>query len=234
MASSTPFASTRKRVLEPPTRRRKISFNPRKTIINPEREFYTDEDVRLKWMSSGDLRHLKVSAKELSNRLRKSPRSLDQKTISVAHRKTTLMLKSDFKALMKLSSSTPDEDLSRWCHSPDGRRGLERFCSRDYAAFRQIDIGKVRAAVREECVRQRAAGIQDAEAIASAAQLHSRRARTFARFLGAADASVASEQRDNERRRTLSRCHSEAAPRASLSRKRSKIFHARECSSLQR
>lgn len=228
MASGTSFIQPKKKQpWESHGRRRKIRFSPNLTIVNPSKEYFTDEDVKLKWLAASDLRQLKVGAKELSNRLRKSPRSLDQKTISIAHRKTTLMLKADFKALTKLSSSTPDEDLVRWCQSSDGRRGLERFSSRDYAAFRQIDIGKVRAAVRDECARQKESGIFDPEAIAAAAQQHSRRARTFARFLGAADASTAVHQRDSEGRRALTRCHSEAAPpqRGNLSRKKSKTFH---------
>ena len=76
----------------------------------------------------------------------------------------------------------------------DGRRGLERFASRDYAILRRSDITKTRQAVLG------AAKLRcDADTIAHSAREASRRARTFARFFAAADADVAKVTEDIRR-----------------------------------
>jgi hypothetical protein len=204
-------------------RQRRLRFDHCTHTINPDPEYYTEQDMSMKWFAALELRAFKVQAKELSNTLRKSNKSQDQRTITSAHRKTTLMLKSDFKALTKLSPSTPDMDITRWCLFSDGRRGLERFASQDYAVMRQSDIRSTREAVRTEHDRQVISQVYDDEAVAKAAREVSRRARTFARFFGAADANVANREELPERR-SLARCHSEAVTRPSLpSRKRSKM-----------
>jgi len=169
---------------EVPAGRTTIRFQVETVTINPEPEYYSDEDVSTKWYSNEDLTMIKFLAKELSNELRRSTCPQDA-TLTIAHRKTSLMLKSDFKALVKLSPSTPDQDLTDWCSYTDGRRGLERFASRDYSIMRRNDIANTRQAVLEG-VRT----IQDAETIAHAAREASRRARTFARFFAAADADA--------------------------------------------
>jgi hypothetical protein len=204
-------------------RQRRIRFDHFTRTINPDPEYYTEQDMSMKWFAAMELREFKVRAKELSNALRKSNKSQDQRSITVAHRKTTLMLKSDFKSLTKLSPSTPDLDITRWCLFSDGRRGLERFASQDYAVMRQSDIRLTRQAVLTEHARQVMNEEYDDEAVAKAAREVSRRARTFARFFGAADANVANRDEQSERR-SLARCHSEAVTRPSLpSRKRSKM-----------
>lgn len=203
-------------------RKRRIRFDLSTSTINPDPEYYSEEEMTQKWFTALELRSFKVRAKELSNALRKSNKSQDQRTITIAHRKTTLMLKSDFKALTKLSLSTPDLDITRWCLFSDGRRGLERFASRDYAAIRQSDVRATRDAVLAEHARQILSDSYDDEAVAKAAREVSRRARTFSRFFGAADANVANRE-ENTQRRNLARCHSEAVARPMPSRKRSKM-----------
>jgi hypothetical protein len=203
-------------------RQTRIRFDHSVRVVNPDPEYYTEQDMSMKWFAALELREFKVKAKELSNALRKSNNSQDQRTITIAHRKTTLMLKSDFKALTKLSPSTPDMDITRWCLFSDGRRGLERFASHDYAVMRQSDIRSTREAVLAEHARQVTFQFYDDEAVAKAARELSRRARTFARFLGAADSNAANQDEQPERR-SLARCHSEAVARPLPSRKRSKL-----------
>ena len=170
---------------EVPPLRATVRFAVDDLIINIEPEFYGDDDIATKWYSNEDLTRIKLHAKDLCNELRRSDSPQD-KTLTIAHHKTSLMLNSDFKALVKLSPSTPDQDLTEWCSYMDGRRGLERFASRDYTILRRSDITKTRQAVLA------AAKLRcDAETIAHAAREASRRARTFARFLAAADADVA-------------------------------------------
>lgn len=181
-------------------RRTLVRFQAEETVINLQTEYYTDEDVRTKWYSNDDLAQIKLEAKELSNELRRSTNSQDT-CLTTAHRKTSLMLKSDFKALVKLSPSTPDQDLTKWCSTTDGRRGLERFASRDYTVMRRNDIAKTRQAVFEA-----ASSRQEPEAIAHAARDASRRARTFARFFAAADADAAKTPAQDPRRRMPARC----------------------------
>jgi len=186
-----------------------ISFRPETETINPEPEYYTDEDVQTKWYSNEDLAQIKFSAKELSNELRRSTSPQDT-TLTIAHRKTSLMLKSDFKALVKLSPTTPDQDLIQWCSYTDGRRGLERFASRDYAVLRRNDISNTRKAVLQSVKEG-----QDAETVAQLAREASRRARTFSRFFAAADADAAKKTIQETTRRLPARCVSLSPPGAS-------------------
>lgn len=184
---------------EVPTRRTTVRFHADIVTINPEPEYYSDEDVSTKWYSNQELALIKLLAKDLSNELRRSTCPQDA-TLTIAHRKTSLMLKSDFKALVKLSPSTPDQDLINWCSYTDGRRGLERFASRDYSLMRRNDIANTRQAVLEG-VRT----MQDAETIAHAAREASKRARTFARFFAAADADAAKNTIEASERRAPAR-----------------------------
>jgi hypothetical protein len=166
-----------------------VRFEDQVQVINPETEFFTDEDVAIRWFGAEDLHLIKMGAKQQSVDLRNNAKNHDS-YLCVAHRKTSLMLKSDFKALVKLTPSTPDQDLSKWCSYMDGRRGLERFASRDYAALRRVDITNTRTSVIHEYSRQRSEGIFDLEFVANLARDASRRARTFARFFAAADAEA--------------------------------------------
>jgi hypothetical protein len=211
----------------PAERSTTVRFELETEVINPFPEDYTDEDVQVKWYCMDDLQQIKQRAKEESNELRKSSKGQDT-CLCVAHRKTSLMIKSDFKSLVKLSPSTPDQDLSEWCSYMDGRRGLERFASRDYAALRRNDICNTRAAVMQEYARQSEFYLSDPEAIANVAREASKRARTFARFFAAADADAAKP--DQPARRIPSRCHSEVRTisRCAPPRKRSKQYHRQD------
>ena len=177
-----------------------VRFAANVLIINAEPEFYSDDDVATKWFSNDDLARIKVHAKDLCNELRRSDSPQDT-TLTIAHRKTSLMLKSDFKALVKLTPTTPDQDLTKWCSYTDGRRGLERFASRDYSIMRRNDISNTLQAVLNGAKLH-----HDAETIAHSAREASRRARTFARFFAAADADVSKNAEESLQRRAPTRC----------------------------
>lgn len=209
-----------------------IRFDDEDDIINPSPEYYSDDDISVKWYTMDELQQIKQQAKEYSNTIRQSSSSEDT-CLCTAHRKTSLMLKSDFKSLVKLSQTTPDQDLSEWCSYDDGRRGLERFSSRDYAAFRRSDINMTRTAVIEEFTRQQTMVFFDDEAVANIARDASRRARTFARFFAAADAGASRQSQHNDVppvRPTPARSVSDrrAVPRRLPPRKRSKQYHREE------
>ena len=209
-----------------------IRFDNMDDIINPMPEYYSDDDIRIRWYTMDELQQIKQQAKEYSSTIRQS-NSSQVSCLCSAHRKTSLMLKSDFKSLVKLSQTTPDQDLSEWCSFEDGRRGLERFSSRDYAAFRRSDINLTRTSVIEEFARQRTMLFFDYEAVANHARDASRRARTFARFFAEADAGASKKtQRDDipPVRTTPSRSVSELRPasRRLPPRKRSKQYHREE------
>lgn len=165
---------------------KRVSFLPKLHILNPEKEYYSDEDIVERWFSPVELQSIKRDAKDFSTILRRSTRSKET-CLTMAHRKTTLMLKGDLKALVRLSPSTPDQDIVQWCSVDDGRRGLERFSSRDYCCFRRKDVGTTRTKVLAEQTSQREMGIVDDVAIARVARESSRRARSFALFFGEAD-----------------------------------------------
>jgi hypothetical protein len=171
--------------LEQPKRR--VRFDRDKKVINPEGGYYTDEDVRIKWWGFEELDDIKRGAKETSLVLRKTLAGREC-SLTMAHRKTSLILASDFKALIRLSPSTPDKDLQGWCSFNDGRRGLERFSSKDYSCLRRQDITNTRESVMDEQLRQKETMKYDPVAIARVARETSRRARTFALFFGEADA----------------------------------------------
>lgn len=209
-----------------------IRFDDMDDIINPSPEYYNDDDIRIKWYTMDELQQIKQQAKDFSNSIRQTSSSEDT-CLCTAHRKTSLMLKSDFKSLVKLSQTTPDQDLSEWCSYEDGRRGLERFSSRDYAAFRRSDINLTRTSVIEEFERQRSMLFFDEEAVANHAREASRRARTFARFFAEADAGASrktQQQYLSPIRPIPSRSLSELrpVPRRLPPRKRSKQYHKEE------
>jgi hypothetical protein len=193
--------------------KRRVRFDRIKKVINPETGYYTDEDVQIRWWGFDELGDIKQRAKETSILLRKSLVGRES-SLTMAHRKTSLILASDFKALIRLSPSTPDKDLQEWCSFEDGRRGLERFSSKDYSCLRRQDILNTRESVLGEQQRQKETMQYDPEVIARVARETSRRARTFALFFGEADAreKLAIREPTFERR---------APPR-----KRSKLAHS--------
>lgn len=168
------------------TPKRRVRFDRNKKVINPETGYYNDEDVRIKWWGFDELSDIKQGAKETSIVLRKTIVE-SESPLTMAHRKTSLILASDFKALIRLSLSTPDKDLQEWCSFDDGRRGLERFVSKDYSCLRRQDILNTRESVMGEQQRQKETMKYDPEVIARLARETSRRARTFALFFGEAD-----------------------------------------------
>jgi hypothetical protein len=172
--------------LEQPKRR--VRFDRDKEMMNPEAGYYTDEDIRIRWWGFDELGDIKQRAKETSIVLRKVASAGNDCSLTMAHRKTSLILASDFKALIRLSPSTPDKDLQEWCSFDDGRRGLERFASKDYSCLRRQDINNTRESVLDEQQRQKEIMTYDPEVLARVAREASRRARTFALFFGEADA----------------------------------------------
>lgn len=179
-------------VIKETTRQRRVRFNLGTNVtkvINPGIEYYTDEDIHDKWVNGQDLYNIKVDAKKLSGALRRISKERGTAClVSIAHRKTTLMMRSDFKSLVKLSPSSPDEDLAVWCCCNDGRRGLERFVSSDYNVIRSSDVHNTRKIVLDEQERQRDYCVRlDDETLGKVAREGSRRARTFARLMGVAD-----------------------------------------------
>lgn len=190
--SASRFSSPMRSQLEQepckPKRRRRIKFGGHE-VISADPVYFDEADDALKWWNADELQVIRQEAKSKAESLReRSASNPSNCCIALAHRKTTLMLASDFKNLMKLSRSTPDQDLHQWCSWNDGRRGLERFSSPNYWAFRRRDIASFRKGVVEEITRQREAGFYDPEIIGKLAREASRRPRTFALFLGGADA----------------------------------------------
>lgn len=168
----------------PKQRRRRVKFGERSIT-----ELHDEVEHTEKWWTADELQRIRREAKALSGDLRsKGNANTSSCFLSLAHRKTTLMLSADFKSLTKLSKSTPDQDLHQWCSWNDGRRGLERFSSQTYWVFRRRDIAYFREGVVKTSKRLRQDGDYDPEAIAKLAREASRRPRTFALFMGEADA----------------------------------------------
>jgi hypothetical protein len=173
------------------------AFQPlEKSATTVDHNFHDDTDDsrlvvsrRSSWLMPQELEEIRLGAKRKCIELRTI--QYQNCDLCMAHRKITLMLKSDFKNIVKLSATTPDDDLSKWCSFEDGRRGLERFASHAYNVLRNNDIYQTRMSVLQEQCTQREQGIHCPERIARVAQRASRRARTFARFFGAADANEA-------------------------------------------
>lgn len=199
--------------LLPQRSKRRVQFDIGEHVINPGTEYYTDDDIRIKWWGMDELATIRNEAKEMSRFLRKH----EECDLTMGHRKTSLMLASDFKSLVKLGTETPDHHLRKWCAQDDGRRGLERFASKDYCCFRRRDINHTRSAVIAEQRKQKEHGFVDVEVTAQLARDASRRARSFAVFFAEADAAIvrAEEIRQPSFRR--------APPR-----KRSKLYHDRQ------
>jgi len=196
------------RVLESSTRRR-VRFESSQ-ILNLENEYLSDEDLSRMWWTVDELIAIRNKGKMLCSLLRNHGANQDCH-LTMAHRKITLFLASKFRSLLKLSPSSPDQDLSEWCSCNDGRRGLERYVSRVYSSFRQRDVFCTRMAVLTEQARQRDQHINCPDMIAVLSQSASRRSRTFALSLARADAS-ATMQADAEIRPPFSFHEGKAYP----------------------
>jgi hypothetical protein len=153
-----------------------------------QQDIHSYENDQTTWLSPSDLRNIQQQAKTTSALICHCAYVQDCDLL-LAHHKTTLMLKKNFRSLVKLSPSMPDQDLAVWCSRDDGRRGLERFASKIYSSFRYRDVTSTRMSVIGEQSRQRIEGINDPEALAQVARSASCRARTFALYFGGADAS---------------------------------------------
>lgn len=158
-----------------------------KVIMNPEMEFFDEEDTRIRWYSNEDLNSFRRNAKVAAAALRKE--SSQGCNVTLAHWKTALIVAAEFQTLVKLSKTSPDEDLFDWCFHNDGRRGLERLACKDYAVRRRLDMRFLLSSVMEEQHKQRAQNIRDPAAIALVSRFLSRRSRCFAAFMGGADAA---------------------------------------------
>jgi hypothetical protein len=208
--SPTPVTPPRTQVVARKSRgKKRVRFNLKTRAFNPVDKFYDDTVIATKWFTSTDLLLIKENAKNQSATIRRSgpPESC---SLTLAYRKTSLMLAKEFKELVKLSTTSPDQDLREWCAYNDGRRGLERFTSREYCYTRRADVVKTREAVLAEQDRQIESGERDDELIAKASREITRRARTFALFVAEADSKQQTRPLENPHR---------VAP----SRKRSKI-----------
>ena len=171
-------------------RKRRVSFAGQKIINEGAQEVITVEEMEIRWWSQDDLDNIKKAAKEMSLKLRKLAKEKGC-YVEVAHKKTTLMLTNSFQELVKMSASSPDQDLRHWCVRSDGRRGLERFACKEYGNTRKDDVIGTRMAVFQEQDKQRKARKYIPEAMAKVSKAHSRRSRTFSLFMGEADAQTA-------------------------------------------
>jgi hypothetical protein len=156
-----------------------------KSIINPLLESFDEEEVESRWYSSKDLLQYRRNSKFVASALRKDAKQVGN--VCLAHLKTALVVAAEFQQLVKLSRSSPDEDQLCWCFHNDGRRGLERLPSKEYAGRRRGDIHSVIKAVKDEQLRQREKNIQDPTSIAFASRNLTRRSRSFAAYMGGAD-----------------------------------------------
>jgi len=172
--------------------RSRVCFDPLLQVAPTDYYFEADE----RWWTAEELDGVRQDARKQSQRLRQS----SSEALCMAHRKTTLILSGDFGNLVKLPPTSPDQDLQEWCAFNDGRRGLERFCSKVYHSFRRKDVQATRAAVLKEQECQRTARDMDPEALAQVSRDASRRARNFALFFGGADA-----KESNKRSRVIRR-----------------------------
>ena len=166
---------------------RRVSFAGQKIINEGAYEVITEEEMEIRWWSQEDLDNIKKAAKEMSLKLRKLAKEKGC-YVETAHKKTSLMLTNSFQELVKMSASSPDQDLRHWCVRSDGRRGLERFACREYGNTRKDDVISTRMAVFAEQDRQRKNNTYVPENIAKVSKAHSRRSRTFSLFMGEADA----------------------------------------------
>lgn len=179
--------------------RKKVFFNHKIRIVeNPG--FLTNNEIERVWWTGEELLSIKKRAKQMCSRLRKKQEVDEVCPISDAYQKTKMVLNSDAKHPALCLAEDLDSELYHWCAATDGRRGLERFASREFAALRRKDVIDTRSAVMQEQARQLQIGEKDEEALAGVAKLTSKTARVFAAFLGEADAnaSLTSEEMEED------------------------------------
>jgi len=166
-----------------------------KVVFSEENNIYVEctSDVLIdsndKWWTRNDLGMNKLLIRKIGYAIRKNRRK--QKGIcplAMGHHKTKLVLKSDFRRLVKLPLTTPEKDLQRWCAHNDGRRGLERIASKEYNATQVKDHIDIQKMVFKEQKLQQKLNIYDPERIAAICKEISKRSRTFANYMGTADA----------------------------------------------
>lgn len=180
-------------------KKRRVNFGGRKIINEGPEQSISDAEITCRWWAPNDLEDIKRRAKEMSIRLRQQAKQKGD-YIEVAHKKTSLMLTNNFAELVKLSPTSPDQDLVHWCVRSDGRRGLERFASREYGNSRKEDVLEARDAVFQEQQRQRKAKACSDELMAKVSKERSRRSRTFSLFMGEADAQAAARSQPLSKR----------------------------------
>jgi len=145
------------------------------------------------WWTREDLGRNKLLIKKIGYAIRKNRRKNKRICpLAMGHHKTKLVLKSDFRRLVKLPLTTPDQDLQRWCAHDDGRRGLERIASKEYHASQLKDHVDIQKMVSEEQKLQRKLNMYNPERIANICKEISKRSRTFANYMGEADAKISS------------------------------------------
>jgi len=162
-----------------------------KTVDEKPQEWLSCEEVDLLWWTKKELLSSRSCAKDLSKQIRQS--EMECTPITMALKKTKLMLGAEIQKLVRLPLSRPDEDLQEWCANDDGRRGLEKYASKEYAILRHGILCSTRIAVLTEQTAQHKQGICDEELIAESSRKMSRCARTFALFMGEADSYEASD-----------------------------------------
>ena len=183
--------------------KRCIRFDDSDAVIENNSEPLSKSTIESLWWTPEELLRMKKTAKDLSCVVRKIAEDRGC-SVAKAFTKTSLMLSSDMKSLVQLTPTTPEQDLFRWCCKLDGRRGLERFASNEFARARRQELINYRAAVILEQERQRDLNESNADLIAKAAREESRRSRTFALYMGEADAMAA---KANTEGRTRTRYH---------------------------
>ena len=205
--------------VETPTKRTSlhlsVTFNDEVEIVGTS----VEPCEEAMWWNREEMARSRQASRELSAKIRDTNDTKQQTScgLTCAYKKTSLMLQNDLEALVRLSPTTPEQDLFRWCCKMDGRRGLERYASRYYAANRHEDIAESRRAVFQEQQRQRDEeqrwqdgdqqpaetagfgldmdGLEQKQClIAKVARESSRRARSFALFMGEADYLISRAQ----------------------------------------
>lgn len=155
----------------------------------------SEEEIEACWWKKKELETIKRVAKELSRGVRRTDGRDGCSSLKMAHKKTRLILNNDFPQLVKLPPTRPDQDLQQWCAHDDGRRGLERFASTDYGSCYLTDVTNNREIVFAEQAKQFQNLTYDPVRIAKASRKVTRRARSFAQFMGEADALVVANAR---------------------------------------
>lgn len=198
---------------------KKVVFSDKNQIIE-SKNLLSQEEINSCWLKKEELHKLKMAAKKDSERLRRKDAATNDDKASkftMAYKKTKFMLNSNFKELMKLPLSRPDEDLTKWCLRNDGRRGLEKCVSKNFSIWRSKEIRNARKVVFNEQDLQREMNIKDPDAIAKVSRDCTNLSRSFAGFLGAADATAMKISSEVDRRKKMDTIYREEEKRTSIS-----------------